>query len=150
MNAYQYLEDLFVKFQRLNQILKDNWDDATQQSFDGNYLNPIATEWSMYHSSVIDINARLKVAKNEIEDSLTELHKQVEKIRLMDECSLNGDGIYIIKWRSNGYAGSANFIIPKSEMGHMDEDDLIFLAEHRFPSKEELYDPSLEDTILIR
>lgn len=150
MKAIQHIEELFVKFQRLNQILKDNWSDDTQKGFDNNYLTPMATEWSMYHSSAIDLKTRLKSVEREIEESLNELTRQSEQIRNYDTCQLNDSIVYSIICRRDGYRFQRHFLVEFSEAPHLDEEDLIFMASGRFPSVEEFDTPSLAEKILIR
>lgn len=150
MKAIQYLEDLFVKFQRLNQILKDNWSDNTQKGFDNNYLTPIATEWSMYHSSAIDLNTRIKTVEREISEGMNDLTRQSEQLRNNDTCLLNNSVVYSILCRRDGHKFQRHFLVDFSEINHLDEEDLIFMASGRFPSVEEFDTPALVESILIR
>ncbi len=150
MSALQNLEELFVKYQRLNQILKDNWNDSTQEAFDGNHLTPILTEWSQYHSSVSDMKSRYDSTRRELEQDMGAIERECNEI-LNDggECRLNGCSIYGAYCKRGVMDMVRNIIVDPGEVNHLDKDDLKFMFIGRFPSMDDVEEPFLEDTISI-
>ncbi|MBD5323475.1 MAG: hypothetical protein HDS02_01350 [Bacteroides sp.] len=149
MSALQTLEELFVKYQRLNQILKDNWNDGTQETFDGNYLSPIATEWSQYHSAVSDMIARVQSTVREIDADLEDLKREVSAMNGPSECSLNGDAIYGISLKRDVMSMVRHFIVPQSELNFADDSSLYMMAMKRFQTYDEYDSPHLVEPISI-
>ncbi len=141
MNALQNLEELFVKYQRLNQILKDNWNDGTQEAFDGNYLTPIATEWSRYHSAVSDMKARIRSTARDIDADIEDLQRLLIDMSGPVECELNGDMIYGVRLGRNHVSVERHLIVPVGELNYIEDSDICFMAMERFPSYED-YDSS--------
>ncbi len=150
MSALQYLEDLFVKYQRLNQILKDNWSDDTQEKFDNNYLSPIATEWSMYHSSAIDLKNRLKLSEIEINDEIANLTQMSDRLLYDDTCRLHEGKIYSVICRRDYQQYTRNFILNSTESNYLGHEDLIEIAWGKFPLADEIENPAMIELILIR
>ncbi|MCM1139172.1 MAG: hypothetical protein NC453_11440 [Muribaculum sp.] len=149
MSALQNLEELFVKYQRLNQILKDNWNDTTQEAFDGNYLTPILTEWSQYHSYVTDMKTRFDSTRRELEQDMDAIDRECNEILDSDDCRLNGCSIYGACCHRDGYSMTRHIIVDAGESNHLDKDDLRFMVMGRFPSVDDVDKPFLEDTISI-
>lgn len=149
MSALQNLEDIFVKYQRLNQMLKDNWNDGTQEVFDGNYLTPIATEWSQYHSAVSDMTARVRSTAREIEADLEGLQREISAAIMPAGCGLNGDVIYGIELKRNCMAEERHLIVPQSELNFIKDDDICYMAMNRFPAYEDYDSPHHKEQIWI-
>lgn len=149
MSAIQNLEDLFIQYQRLNQILKDNWNDSTQEAFDGNYLVPIATEWSLYHSSVSDMKARVRSTAREIDADLDDLQRELNAMSGPVECELNGDMIYGVRLRRDNVVEERHLIIPVGELNYIEDSDICFMAMGRFPSYEDYESPHSIERISI-
>lgn len=149
MSALQNLEEIFVKYQRLNQILRDNWNDGTQESFDGNYLTPIATEWSQYHSAVSDMKARVESTAREIDADLEDLQREINAISGSAECSLNGDVIYGVEVKRDVMSYERHLIVPQSELNFIEDSDICFMAMERFPSYDDYESPHYKEQISI-
>lgn len=149
MSAFQNLEELFVKYQRLNQILKDNWNDSTQETFDGNYLTPIATEWSMYHSSVTDMKTRAQTTKREIENDIAQLESDIRELSGPVECSLNGACIYGFNFKQNQTSVERHFIVEQRDLNFIDDDDLWSMAMSKFPVADEVENAHMIEPIYI-
>lgn len=150
MSALQNLEELFVKYQRLNQILKDNWNDSTQEAFDGNYLTPILTEWSQYHSSISDMKTRYDSTRQELEQDMYTIEKECNQVLNNNcECRLNDCVIYGACCHRGVMSMARNIIVDPAEINHLDKDDLRFMFIGCFPSMDDVDDPFVEDTIHI-
>ena len=137
MSGMQYLEELFVKFQRINQILKDNWNDSTKESFDANSLTPIVTEWSNYHSAVSDMNSRAKSLQNEIDEDIENLEREMREITAPNDSSLNGACVYGFNYHQGQLYVTRHFIVDQDELNFLDDDRLTSLAFSKFPVAEE-------------
>lgn len=150
MNALQHLEELFVKYQRLNQILKDNWNDTTQQSFDSNYLTPIATEWCQYHNSVSDIQSRFESTKRELEQDMADIERECNEImREGSDCRLNGCWVYGAHCLRGDFDMTKHFIVDPGDINHLDAEDLKFMVLGRFPSIDDVQGTFVVDSISI-
>ena len=149
MSALQNLEELFVKYQRLNQILKDNWNDSTQESFDGNYLTPIATEWSQYHSAVSDMTTRVQSTQREINEDMETLERELNTSSESDGCSLTGDVVYGIHLKRDERSEVRHIIVPKEELNFVDESSLNMMAMSHFPTFDEYDSPHVIENISI-
>lgn len=149
MSALQTLEDTFVKYQRLNQILKDNWNDSTQEAFDANYLTPIATEWSMYHSSLTDMRARDEATQREINEDFEELDAEIRNLSEICESGLNGCAVYGIYGVRNHVSSVRNLLVEQRDLNHIDKEDIIYMAMNKFPAFEEFEDPHMIESIYI-
>ncbi len=150
MSALQNLEELFVKFQRLNQILKDNWNDSTQESFDSNSLIPITTEWSNYHSSVIDMKSRTESLDREIEEDIQNLEREVIELTGPNESDLNGACVYGFNYHQNYVLVERDFLVEPGELNYLTEDRLICLAFSKYPAAEEAENIHRKEQIWIR
>lgn len=149
MSAFQNLEELFVKYQRLNQILKDNWNDSTQEAFDTNYLTPIATEWSQYHSSVSDMKARVQSTKREIDDDIEQLECDIRELSSPCECSLNDCCVYGFNCMKGQISVERHFIVEQRDLNYLDDDQLWALAMSKFPTADEVENAHLIESISI-
>ena len=148
MSALQNLEELFIKFQRLNQILKDNWNDGTQEAFDGNYLTPMTTEWSRYHSAVHDMTVRLRSTQREIDEDIDELERKLDAMS-GSYCSLSGDVVYGIHLTRDVRSVERHFIVPQEELNFVDDSSLCMMAMERFPTFDEYDSPHVIENISI-
>lgn len=137
MSVIQNLEELFVKFQRMNQILKDNWNDGAQESFDANSLTPIVTEWSNYHSAVIDMTTRAERLKHEIEEDFEALNREVADITSSNESTLNGCCIYGFNFHQGQIFVERHFLVDQDELNFLNEERLESIAFSKFPVAEE-------------
>ena len=137
MSALQNLEELFVKFQRLNQILKDNWNDGTQESFDANSLTPIATEWSNYHSVVTDMQSRAESLQYEIDEDIESLEREMFELTGYNDSSLNGCCVYGFNFHQNQIYVERHFLVDQGELNFITDDRLASIAFNKFPVAEE-------------
>lgn len=138
MSKFQYLEDLFVKFQRLNQILGDNWHDSTQEGFKANHLTPIVTEWSLYHSSMIDLSTRLKSLENDVDEAIISLRRDIENSVNNVSTGLEGTHVYGVRCEKGYLSMCRYFLLSQSDAYDMDEDELMDTAYSKFPSMDEI------------
>lgn len=149
MKMLQYLEEQFVKFQRLNRILKDNWNDDRAAAFESSALTPIVTEWSQYHSTLTDMHHRIDIAKKEIEDDIYELNRLIDNV-CQEECTLNGRGVYFIDYKDVLGTCAKHMMIDADQINHIDKESLIIMAYGKFPAADEIPEVHLSEQILIR
>ena len=149
MSALQNLEELFVKYQRLNQILKDNWNDGTQEAFDGKSLTPRASEWSQYHSAVSDMTQRVKLTQREINEDLETLERELNAVPGPGGCCLTGDVVYGIYLKRGVMSEVRHFIVPQDELNFVDDSSLCMMAMNRFPTFDEYESPHMIERITI-
>ena len=149
MSAFQNLEELFVKYQRLNQILKDNWNDSTQDTFDSNYLIPIATEWSQYHSAVTDMKSRVKSTRREIDEDIEQLERDIQELSGPCESSLQGCCVYGFNCMKGKTSVERHFIVEQRDLNFLDDDQLWSLAMSKFPTADEVENIHLIESISI-
>lgn len=150
MSALQNLEELFVKFQRLNQILKDNWNDGTQESFEANSLTPIATEWSNYHSVVTDMQSRAESLQSEIDDDIESLEREMIELTAPNDSSLNGCCVYGFNFHQGHSYVERHFLVDQDELNFLTDDRLSSLAFSKFPVAEEAENIHQIEQIWIR
>lgn len=149
MKMLQYLEEQFVKFQRLNRILKDNWNDDRAAAFESSALTPILTEWSQYHSTLSDMQHRIDIAKGEIEDDIYELNRLIDNV-CHDECTLNDRSVYFVDYKDELGTCAKHMLVDADQVNHMDKEALIIMAYGKFPGADEISEVHLSERIMIR
>lgn len=148
MSALQSLEDAFVKFQRLNTILKDNWNDNTKDAYESGHLTPIMTEWSQYHGNLTDMRNRLRQTEREIEEERQELDRLLSEAD-SEECSLNGMNVYGFYHTDGQISRCGHFLTRGADTNYMDDADFQSVAFNHNPRMEDIHDIHLVEPIYI-
>lgn len=142
MKALQQLENVFAMYGRLNQILKDNWKDDNSEAFDNNVITPIATEFSMYHSSVQEMQARANAKEREIEENLASLEREVNEAYSPGECRLNGYHVFCTYFHQNQESVCRPFLVTPDEYRSLDGDEkeYDFFASGKYSAADDCHD----------
>lgn len=151
MKALQQLENVFVTFQRLNQILNDNWTDDNSKAFDEGVTKPIATEFAMYHSSVQEMQGRAKQMEQEIDEDISELDKALQEAFVAGDCRLNGYFVFRTYYHEHGLSTCRPFLVSPKHYHSMDGDksEYNFYASGKFPGANDIHDTYEADWIHI-
>lgn len=151
MKALQQLEEVFVTYRRLNQILYDNWNDGNSTAFNEGVTTPIATEFAMYHSSVQKLQEQVENLELEIEEELGALNKTLQESYIAGDCRLNGYFVFRTFYHEHKISVCRPFLVSPAHYHSMDGDrnQYNFLAFQKFAGARDIHDTYESDRIHI-
>ena len=151
MKVLQQLENVFAAYGRLNRILNDNWNDGNSESFNNDVITPITTEFSMYHSSVQDMQSRANSLEQEIEEELFGLEHELNDAYIPGDCHLFGYQVFRTYFEQNQVSVCRPFLVTPDEFRSLDGDKSYydFFASGKYPAASECEGTYEEEMITI-
>lgn len=146
------LEAAFRGFNRINQILSDNWTDSNLTAFNATYLTPINSngikniQETQAHFSAID------KALGQLSQDLYELDQSINRSKDYVESNIEGCIICHCQVQNRfGEGEMKGFLIPKDQAKYANDKDLLEdLARVKLPEYEDYRDFNSYEQIILR